>query len=174
MAIRRRRDVRAERAILLDLRDDLVIIYGDDVGLWIEGRADIAVFAIGRENLHARTAGRDDAGLLCERLAVDYGDVVLAAYGDPDFAAIRREKGFVRRAADIGHMLDGVRCSVDEGHGIRSDRNHRERSMIRRIAQAMDENLTLVERAEIGGLGVAQLDHAEELVVDGVRHREGI
>jgi hypothetical protein len=29
----------------------------------------------------------------------------------------------------------------------------------------MDQNLPLVERAEIGGLRVAQLDHAKEFVV---------
>jgi hypothetical protein len=33
----------------------------------------------------------------------------------------------------------------------------------------MDENLTLVERAEIGRLRIPQLDHAEQLVIDRVR-----
>ncbi len=160
VSVRRRGNVRAERALLLDLRDDLVIGNGDDVGLWIEGRADIAVFAVRREDLHARTTRRDDAGLFCECFGVEHGDVVLAAYGDPDLPP--------------GHMLDGIRRGVDEGHRIRSDRNHRKRAMIGRITQAMDENLPLVERTEIGRLRIPQLDHAEELVIDRVGHREGV
>ena len=46
--------------------------------------------------------------------------------------------------------------------------------MIRRITPAMDENLTLVERAEIGRLRIPQLDHAQEIVIDRVRHRDRI
>ncbi len=173
-SVRCRGNVRAERAFLLDLRDDLVIGNGNDVGLRIERRADVAVFAVGRKDLHARTAGRDDAGLLHERPGVEHGDVVLAAYGDPDLPAVGREERFMRRAADIGHVLDGVRRGVDEAHRVRSDRNHCQRAMIGRISQAMDENLPLVERAEIGRLRIPQLDHAEELVIDRVRHREGV
>ena len=38
----------------------------------------------------------------------------------------------------------------------------------------MDENLTLVERAEIGRLRIAQSDHAEELVIDRIGHRDRV
>jgi hypothetical protein len=41
------RDVRTEWALLLDLCNDLVIGNGDDIGFRVEGRADIAVFAVG-------------------------------------------------------------------------------------------------------------------------------
>ena len=124
------RDVRTERALLLDLRDDLVIGNRNDVGFRVEGRADVAVFAVGREDLHAGTTRRSDAGILCERLAVNHGDIVLAAHGDPDLPAVGREERLMRRAANIGHMLHGIRGSVDKGHGIRSDRNHRQRPVI--------------------------------------------
>ena len=46
--------------------------------------------------------------------------------------------------------------------------------MIGRIAEAMDENLAPVERAEISRLRIAELDDAEQLVVDGIGHRERI
>ena len=152
LAVRRRRDVRAERAFLLHLRDDLVIGDGDDVGLRIERRADVAVFAVGREDLHARAVRRGDAGLLRERLRIEHGDIVLAAHGDPDFLAVGREERLVRRAADIGHVLHRIGRGVDEGHRIRADRDHRERPVIRRVAHAVHQHLPLVERAEIAGL----------------------
>ena len=69
LAVRRRRDVRTERAFLLYLGDDLVVGDRDDVGLRVEGRADVAVLAIGREDLHARTVRRHDARLFLKFLA---------------------------------------------------------------------------------------------------------
>src|SRR5260370_7239561 len=96
VTVRRRGNVRAERALLLDLRDDLVIGNGDDVGLWIEGRADIAVFAVRREDLHARTTRRDDAGLFCECFGVEHGDVVLPAYGNPTLPPAGLQKRLYR------------------------------------------------------------------------------
>src|SRR6202035_5610745 len=38
----------------------------------------------------------------------------------------------------------------------------------------MNENLSLVERTEIAGLGIAELDHAKQLVVDGIGDGHGV
>ena len=42
------------------------------------------------------------------------------------------------------------------------------------IAHAVDQHLALVERAEIAGLGIAEPDHAEQLVVDGIGDRDRV
>ena len=147
LAVGRRRDVRTERAVLLDVADDLVIGDRDHDGLRIERRTDVAVFAVRREDRHARSGRHLDARLLLERLAVDHRDVILAAHGDPDFAAIGREERLMRRAAEIGGVLYRVGRGIDEGHRVRTDRDHRQRRVIERKAHAMDQHLALVERA---------------------------
>src|SRR5262245_20958660 len=55
LAVRRCGDVGTERAGLRNPADDFVIGNGDDYGLWCKGGADIAVFAVGGEDGHART-----------------------------------------------------------------------------------------------------------------------
>src|ERR1700743_1798313 len=50
----------------------------------VEGRTNITVLAIRREDLHAGACGGDDAGLFHEGLAVEDIDIVLAADRDPD------------------------------------------------------------------------------------------
>jgi hypothetical protein len=57
-------------------------------------------------------------------LAVEHVDVVLAAHRHPDLLAVGREEGLVRRAADIGDVLDRVGRGVDEGDGVGADRDH--------------------------------------------------
>jgi len=46
--------------------------------------------------------------ILLKTLAVEYGDVILAANGDPDLLAIGREKRLVRRATDYGSVLTAL------------------------------------------------------------------
>ena len=147
---------------------------GDDDGLRIERRADVAVLAVRREDLHAGAGGHLDPRLLLEGVAVEHRHIILAAHGHPDLLAVRREEGLVRRAADIGRVLHRVGRGVDEGDGIAADRDDRDRLVIGRVAHAVDENLPLVERAEIAGLRVAEADHAEELVVDRIGHRHRV
>ena len=140
----------------------------------IERRADVAVFAVRRENLHAGAGRNLDPRLFLKARSVEDRDVILAAYGDPDLLAVGREEGLMRRAADIGRVLHGVGRGVDEGHGIAADRDDRDRLVIGRVAHAVDEDLAFVERTEIAGLRIAEADHAEELVVDRVSHRHGV
>ena len=123
LAVRRRRNIGAERAGLGDPPDNLVIGDRDHHGLRREGGADIAVFAIRGKNRHARTVGHDDAGLLLIGGAIKDGDVVLATDGHPDLLAVWRKERFMRRASDIGDVFDGIGCRIDEGHGIRGDRD---------------------------------------------------
>src|SRR2546430_12927848 len=131
IAVRCRSDVGTERAFLPDMPDDLVPGSGNDNGFWAEAGADISIFAVGRENRHTRPIRHRDAGLFLKGLPVEDSDIILATYGDPNFFAVLRKEGFMRRAADIRYMLNSVRCRVDKRHGVRADRHHCERAMIR-------------------------------------------
>src|SRR5262249_60570452 len=111
--------------------DDLMPGSGNNDGFRAEARADISIFTVGREDRHAGPIRHGDAGLFLEGLAVEDGDIVLATYGYPNFFAIRRKEGFMRRAADISYVLNSVRCRVDKCHGIGADRYNCERAMIR-------------------------------------------
>jgi hypothetical protein len=118
LAVGRGRDIRTEWTFLLDVPDDLMIRHRDDNGFRIERRTDIAVFSVRREDLHAGSAGNLDPGLLLIGFAIEHGDVILAADGDPDLVAVGREESFMRRAADIGCVLHRIGCGVDERHGV--------------------------------------------------------
>src|SRR2546430_5775427 len=63
-AVRSDGDVGAKRTLLGDPADDLVILHPDHHRLRGEGGADVTVLAVGGEDLHARSAGYDDPGLL--------------------------------------------------------------------------------------------------------------
>ena len=95
LAVRRCGDVGTERARFHNPADNFVISNSDDFGLWCKGGADIAVFAVGGEDRHARTVGNGNPCLLRVSCAVQYGDVVLAADGDPNLPAIPRKERFV-------------------------------------------------------------------------------
>ncbi len=166
--IRRGGDVGAEWAFLLHMPDDLMVCDGYHDGLRVEGRADITILPVRREDLHAGTRGHLDLRLLLECRRVDDRDIVFPAHGHPNLLAIGREEGLVRRAADIGRMLHRIRSGVDEGDGIGADRNDRERLVVRREPHAVNQDLALVERAQIPRLGIAELDDAEQLVGRGV------
>src|SRR6476619_7814976 len=94
LAVRRCGDVGTERASLRNPADDFVIGNGDDYGLWCKGGAEIAVFAVGGEDRHARTVGNGNPCLLRVSCAVKYGDVVLAAYDAPHLTTINSIKRF--------------------------------------------------------------------------------
>ena len=159
-------NVRAERARLPNLPDNLVIGDGDDGSLRSERRADIAVFPIRREDRHARTVCNDDPCLFFVGRTVEHSDVVLAPDDDPDLLAVRGKERFVRRAPDVSDVLDRVGRGVDEVHGIRADRDHRDGSMIRREPKAMHQQLTAVKRTEIGRQRIAEPNNAEQFVVE--------
>src|SRR5262249_22050332 len=95
IAVGCRSDVGAERAFLLDMPDDLVPGRGNDDGFWTEAGADISIFD-GREDRHAGPIRHRDTGLLLEGRAVEDGDIVLAAYADPNLLAVRRKEGLMR------------------------------------------------------------------------------
>ena len=173
-SVRRRRDIRAEGARLLDRRGDLVTGDGDHVGDGIERRADVAVFAVGREDRHARTVRNDDPRLLFVSRAVKYRDVVLAADDHPYLTAIRRIERFVRRATDISYVLHTIGRSIDEVHRVRTDRDNSDGAMIGRKPHAVHQQLALVERTEIGRQRIAKADGANELVVDGIGDGNGV
>src|SRR6516162_8205174 len=174
VAVGCRSDVGAERAFLLDMSDDLVPGSRDDDGFRAEAGADISIFAVGREDRHAGSIRHGDTGLFLEGLAVEDGDIVLAANGDPNLFAVRRKKGLMRRAADIGHVLNSVRCCIDERHGVRADGHHCERAMIRRKSHPVHQQLPPVERTDISRRRIAKANDPEQLVVDGINDRHGV
>src|SRR5262249_45109925 len=98
----------------------------------------------------------------------------LAANGDPNLFAVRRKEGFMRRAADISHVLNSVRCCIDERHGVGADGHHCKRAMIRRKSHSVHQQLPPVERAEISRGWIAKTNDAEQLVVDGINDRHGV
>ena len=164
LAVGRRGDVGAERARLLDATDDLLRGGVDHHGLWCEARTDVTVFSVRRENRHAGAVGDGDARGRREGLAVEHLDIILAAHRDPDFATVGAEKRLMRRAPDIGRVLHGIGRGIDERHRVRTDRDRRQRLTIGREAHAVDKQLPLVERAEVGGGLVAELDDAEQRI----------
>src|SRR6266446_4517632 len=168
LAVRRCGDVGTERARLRNPADDFVIGDGDDYSLWCKRGADIAVLAVGREDRHTRTVGNGDPRLLLVRRAVEYGDVVLAADGNPHFFAIHRKERFVRRAPNISYVLYTIGRGIDEVHRIRTNCDNRDSAMIRRKPHAVHQQLALIERTEIGRQRIAKTDGANELVVDGI------
>src|SRR3546814_19950257 len=103
--------------------DDLVIGHRDHVGFRIERRADIAVFAVGREDLHAGTGRHLDARLLGEGLAVEPGDVILAAHGAPDLVAVRRDEVLMRRTADLGYVIHGFGRGLVQHNTVAADQD---------------------------------------------------
>src|SRR5206468_10010694 len=113
-------DVGAERSLLGDPADDLMILGSDHHRPGREGGADVPVLAVGGEDLHARSAGDDDPGLLLVGVTIQDGDIVLAPHRDPYLGAVRGEERLVRRATDVRDVLYGVGRSLDECHGIRS------------------------------------------------------
>jgi hypothetical protein len=80
----------------------------------------------------------------------------------------------VWRAPDVSDMLDGVGRGVDETHGIRSDRDHRNGAMVGRKSQAVHQQLAPIEGAEAGRQRIAKPNHTEKLVVDGVGDRNRV
>src|SRR2546422_3244047 len=91
--------------------------------LRVEGRTDVPVLAVGREDLHPRSAGHDDPGLLFVGVSVEDGDIVLAPHRDPYLGAVRGEERLVRRSPDVRDVLYGIGRSLDERRGIRADGN---------------------------------------------------
>ena len=81
----------------------------------------------------------------------------------------------MRRPADIGGVLDGVGCRIDEGDGVRPDRDNDNGAVVGREAHAMHQDLPIVERAEIRRLRLPQPNDPEQRVVGrvGDRHRVG-
>src|SRR6266700_904322 len=124
IAVGCRSDVGAERAFLLDMPDDLVPGSGNHDGFWTEAGADISIFAVGREDRHAGPIRHRDTGLFLIARAVEDGDIVLAAYAEPNLLAVRRKEGLMRRTADIGYVFDRVRCRIDKCHGVGADGHH--------------------------------------------------
>src|SRR3984893_9668916 len=139
IAVGFRSDVGAERAFLLDMPDDLVPGSGNDDGFWTEAGADISIFAVGREDRHAGPIRHRDTGLFLKARAVEDGDIVLAAYADPNLLAVRRKEDLMRRAADISYLFDRVRCRIDKCHGVGADGHHGERAMIRRKSHPLHQ-----------------------------------
>src|SRR5215813_13217648 len=80
----------------------------------------------------------------------------------------------MRRAADISHVLNSVRCCIDERHGVGADGHHCERAMIRRKSHSVHQQLPPVERAEISRGWIAKANDAEQLAVDGINNRHGV
>src|SRR5215475_6961282 len=106
IAVGGRSDVGAEWAVLLHVPDDLMPGSGNDDGFRAEAGADISIFTVGREDRHAGPIRHRDTRLFLKGIAVKDRDIILAANGDPNFFAIRRKEGFMRRAADIGYVLN--------------------------------------------------------------------
>src|SRR5262245_6242288 len=174
IAIGRRGDVGAERAFLLDMPDGLMPGSRDDDGFWAEAGANISIFAVGREDRHSGPTRHRDTGLFLEGLAIKDGNIVLATNGDPNLFPVWRKEGFMRRATDIGHVLNSVRCRIDERDGVGADGHHCERAMIRRKSHPVHQQLPPVERTEISRWRIAKANDAEQLVVDGINDRHGI
>src|SRR5262245_5061172 len=97
IAVRRRSDVGAERAFLFDMPNDLVSGSRDNDGFWAEAGADKSIFAVGREDRHSGPIRHRDTDLFFEGLPVEDGDIILAPNADPNFFAVRRKEGFMRR-----------------------------------------------------------------------------
>src|SRR5205823_691371 len=110
IAGRSRRDVRAERRLLLHPADHFVIGYRNDVGLGSEARADETVLAVGREDGHARAVRDLDAGLLGELRPVEHGNVVLPADRHPHFLSVGREERLARRSRRRAGLLLSGSC----------------------------------------------------------------
>src|SRR5260370_4348073 len=167
-------DVGTERASLRNPADDFVIGNGDDFGLWCKGGADIAVFAVGGEDRHARTVGNGNPCLLLVSCAVQYGDVVLAADGDPNLTAIHRIERLVRGAPDISYVLYTIGRGIDEVHRIRADGDNGNGAVIGRKPHPVHQQLALIERTGIVRQRIGKTDGAKELVVDGIADGDSV
>ena len=79
------------------------------------------------------------------------------------------------RAANVGDVLHRIGRRVDEGDGVRPDRNNDDGAVVRREPHAVDQKLSSVERAEVRWQRIPESNDAEQLVVGriGDRHRIG-
>ena len=97
--------------------------------------------------------------------------MVLAAHGDPNLFAIRREEGLVRRPPDIRDVLHRVGRGVDERDRVRADRDDGEGATIGRETHAVHQQLPPIERTQVRRRRVAQPDDTEEDIEREIRHR---
>src|SRR5207245_9276503 len=97
LAVRSRRDVRTERTGLRNLADNLVIGDSYYFGLRCKRGADVAVFAVGREDRHARTVRYSDPLLFLVSRSFQYRAGVLGADVHPTLHARSRIEALVRR-----------------------------------------------------------------------------
>src|SRR6201994_353814 len=93
--------------------------------------------------------------------AIEDGHVVFAADANPHFLAVGRKERLVRRATDIGDVLDRICCRIDEGDGVRADRHDVEGAVIGREAHAVHQQLPLVEWAQVRRHRLSQANDAE-------------
>src|SRR5262249_7282787 len=108
------------------------------------------------------------AGFLLVRRAVENSDVVFTAYRDPDFGAVVRKKGFVRRTPYVGGVLDGVGPRIDERDRVGANGNNRERLLVGREPHSVNEQLAAIERTEVAGLRIAEPDDTQQRVCGGI------
>src|SRR5580704_6286620 len=142
--IRRRGNIGTEGGCLGNSGDDLVTFDINDRCLRSEAGADIAIFSVWPENCHSRAVADEDSVLVFIGPAVDNLNVILSSHRDPYFAVVRGMKDFVWGSAYICDVLDRIRSSVNEGYGVRGDRNHIERFAIERESHTMHQHLAIV------------------------------
>src|SRR5580658_1374657 len=149
---------RRKRTRLRHACHDLVSGRLDDIHLgsktgWHKGELTVRT----KKN-HAWTICSFDPPHLFLAQWVDYTDIVLAAYGYPQFAAIRAEERLVRRTAHVDLTFHRVRFGVDQRDGVRANRNNSKRPVIRRKTETMHQQFATVQRAQRRGNVFAQMD----------------
>src|SRR5919198_4323520 len=157
-----------------NLLDDLAFGNVDDFHDRIEAVGQEGKLAVLREDHHAGAAGRLNAAGLFEGARIDDGKVVLAAHHDPGFLTVGREKAFVWITAHISDPFHLVRGRIDEGRGVRHGRDGNEGLVIRREAEAMHIDLTLVERAQHVRTRIAESDLTEQRVARRIDDRNRV
>ena len=85
-----------QKTVLLYSTDDLLGGRRYDNRLRAKTGADVAIYAVGRKDRHARPIRYFDTRLFAIGLAVEYCDIILSAHADPNLLAVRREKCLVR------------------------------------------------------------------------------
>ena len=154
--------------------DHLMARHIDDVHFGRKARYHECCPAILLKQHHAGTRCGLDAAYLLESVRVDHRDVVLASNNDPHFLAVGGEEALVRRPPDVSDALNLVGRGIDERHRVGAIGNGNERLVIRREAQAVNIDLTFVQRRQNVRTDVTEPYLTEKLVGRRVDHRHRV
>src|SRR5947208_16619589 len=80
----------------------------------------------------------------------------------------------MRRTPHVNDAFDLIRCGIDQGDRIRSNRNDSQRLTVRRKTESVNKKLPFVERTQSSRHRVAKSYNTEQLVLSWIDYRNRV